>query len=165
MLTILCPCDIGELNLAENRLSGAIPSEIGVCSRMSKYCCLHLYVYLRHPCVHVLQVMTFLILCILSQSTDEISLWNNSLTGTLPSEIGALTNLSECAVIVMNDFFCLFTNEAYFLLLLPLYSTAWLHLKGNSLTGTVGSEIGLLANLSALPLLYCCCPFNIQSLV
>jgi hypothetical protein len=76
--------------------------------------------------------------------TDQLALYNNSLTGTIPSEIGTMTALSksiccfvpcqdDCGLILMYHLFD-FTDELY--------------LHTNSLTGTIPSEIGTMTALS-----------------
>jgi hypothetical protein len=84
-------------------------------------------------------------------STAELSLWDNSLTGTIPSELGLMSNLCESSVVwllvVVIVFLCVFFMVLSCLLVI-FHSTAYLDLSVNSLTGTIPSEVGLLTKLS-----------------
>jgi hypothetical protein len=65
------------------------------------------------------------------QSTDDLYLYNNSLTGTIPSQIGLLTSLSES--IVVWSFVKLFDCT---LIMFDMYhSTDFLYLHDNNFTG------------------------------
>jgi hypothetical protein len=89
-------------------------------------------------------------LLVIFHSTADLSLSSNSLTGTIPSEVGLLTKLSELSVVwflvVMIVLSCVF--HCTLMLAFIFYSTAWLSLWGNSLTGTIPSEVVLLTKLS-----------------
>jgi hypothetical protein len=83
-------------------------------------------------------------------STAYLVLDSNSLTGTIPSELGLLTKLGESSVVwllvVMIVLSCVFSLYSHACLSF-FHSTAWLDLSGNSLTGTIPTEIALLSNL------------------
>ncbi len=88
--------------------------------------------------------------CASCNITCHLDLASNSLSGTLPSEVGLLTQLSESPfvwlLIVMSC--CVF---ACIPMLFIFHSTAYLGLFNNSLTrlmGVIPSEIGSLSNLS-----------------
>jgi hypothetical protein len=91
------------LYLGSNNLTGTIATEIALMTNLSESsiaCC--------NDCCHVFFVACCfkLLLCffLLSshacitffQSTDDLYLYNNSLTGTIPSQIELLTSLSKC---------------------------------------------------------------------
>ena len=81
-------------------------------------------------------------------STATLDLSYNTLTGTIPSEIGLLSNLSEsCCCFLLSpicpDMYvcsCLSCN-------LILNSTATLDLSFDTLNGTIPTEVGLMKNL------------------
>jgi hypothetical protein len=82
--------------------------------------------------------------CIMFYSTALLALHNNSLTGTIPSEIGTMTALSKstCCVLPCRD-------DCGLILMYHLFDfTDKLYLHTNSLTGTVPSEIGTMTALS-----------------
>jgi hypothetical protein len=90
-------------------------------------------------------------LLVIFHSTAELSLSRNSLTGTIPSEVSLLSNLGESSIVwllvVMIVLSCVFFIVLSCLLVI-FHSTALLYLWGNSLTGTIPSQLGLLSNLS-----------------
>ncbi len=100
---------VTELVLAENRLKGEIPSEIGALSEMTLFV-----------------------------------LWNNELTGTIPPEIGGLSSLREMYIGV-NQLSGELPREIGQLSKLEVLS-----MSENSLTGSIPSEIGQLTNLRQL---------------
>jgi hypothetical protein len=69
------------------------------------------------------------------------------LPGTLPSEVGFLTQLSESPFVWLRTVMscCVFGCIP---MLFVFHSTAYLGLFSNSLTGVIPSEIGYLSNLS-----------------
>jgi hypothetical protein len=74
----------------------------------------------------------------------------NTLTGTIPSQIPLMSNLSESGVawlLVVMIVMCVF-HCTLMLAFVIYYSTAGLDLSGNSLMGMIPSQIGLLSNLS-----------------
>jgi hypothetical protein len=81
-------------------------------------------------------------------STASLALGDNSLMGTIPSEVGLLSKLSESSVvwllvvmIVLCGFHCTLMRACH------IHSTALLSLWGNTLTDTIPSQIALLSNL------------------
>jgi hypothetical protein len=79
-----------------------------------------------------------------------LSLSYNSLTGTIPSEVGLMSNLCESSIVwllvVMIVLSCVFFIVLSCLLVI-LHSTVYLDLTVNSLTGPIPTEIALLSNL------------------
>jgi hypothetical protein len=74
----------------------------------------------------------------------------NTLTGTIPSQIALMSNLSESGVawlLVVMIVMCVF-HCTLMLAFVIYYSTAGLDLSGNSLMGMIPSQIGLLSNFS-----------------
>ncbi len=84
-------------------------------------------------------------------STAWLHLYSNSLMGTIPSEVGLLSNLSESSIVwllvVMIVLSCDFHDTLMHAFVI-FHSAASLVLLGNSLTGMIPSEAGLLSNLS-----------------
>jgi len=80
--------------------------------------------------------------------TDALVLSLNSLTGTIPSEIGVLAQLGRyyCCCLGLCNYF-----SAHAFLVCPF--TEYFDLHVNALTGSIPSEIGLLTDLSK----NCCC--------
>ena len=89
-----------SLDLVGNTLSGRIPSEIGLLSSLGKFVIeerMTLY-FARVPnCVATFHLVIDLMLscCFVNYFTEELSLYDNDLVGSLPTEIGQLTKLSE----------------------------------------------------------------------
>jgi hypothetical protein len=77
-------------------------------------------------------------LLVIFYSTDLLDLSDNSLTGTIPSQIALLSNLGESSVVWllvgMIVLSCVFFIVLSCLLVI-FHSTAWLDLYGNSFTG------------------------------
>jgi hypothetical protein len=88
-------------------------------------------------------------LLVILHSTGSLWLYDNSLTGTIPSQVGLMSNLGESSVVwllVVMIALCVF--HCTLMLACHIHSTAGLYLYDNSLTGTIPSEIALLSNLS-----------------
>jgi hypothetical protein len=88
-------------------------------------------------------------LLVIFHSTDKLWLSSNSLTGTIPSQIALLSNLSESSVVwllvVMIVLSCVF--HCTLMLACHIHSTVELDLSSNSLNGTIPSQIALMSNL------------------
>ena len=132
------------LDLSSNTLSGTIPSEIGLLSNLSESICR----FLLSPICPDMYVCSCLSCNLILNSTDTLDLSSNTLSGTIPSEIGLLSNLSEsCCRFLLSpicpDMYvcsCLSCN-------LILNSTDTLGLSFDTLNGTIPTEIGLMKNL------------------
>jgi hypothetical protein len=89
-------------------------------------------------------------LFVIFHSTDALYLYDNSLTGMIPSQIALMSNLCESSVVwllvVMIVLSCVFFIVLSCLLVI-FHSTAALDLSGNSLTGMIPSQIALMSNL------------------
>jgi hypothetical protein len=89
-------------------------------------------------------------LLVIFHSTADLDLSWNSLKGTIPSQLAMMPNLCESSVVwllvVMIVLSCVFSLYSHACLSF-FHSTAWLDLSGNSLTGTIPSQIALMSNL------------------
>lgn len=154
ILLILHVYSADWLDLSNMNLTGAIPSEIGLLTSLSKFCCMvFCNFYYR------IWGTSLLILCFYSAA--ELDLQFNSLMGAIPSEIGLLTSLSKLCWLWHGhcDFCSFIKRQAY-----PrtsFHSTANLHLNDNSLTGAIPSEISLLTSMGEL----CCCVVAVTPLL
>ena len=81
-----------------------------------------------------------------SRYTTELNLYNNNLTGTIPSEIGYLSSLTRLDL-TYNQLTGNIPSEIGNLTNLTFFS-----LKDNAFNGTIPSEIGNLTNLNVLRL-------------
>jgi hypothetical protein len=83
-------------------------------------------------------------------STANLRPLDNSLTGTIPSQIALMSNLCEWSVVwllvVMIVLSCVFSCTL--MLACHIHSTADLWHSSNSLMGMIPSEVGLLTKLS-----------------
>jgi hypothetical protein len=84
-------------------------------------------------------------------SSGVLSLAGNRLTGTIPNQIGSLTQLRESSVpwllVVMSLVLCFHCALMLGLLAFHFHSSVWLSLRDNSLMGTIPNQIGSLTNL------------------
>ena len=78
-----------SLDLPKNDLSGSIPSEVGLMTRLGELVCT-IAIRLKRNALRTLSYFVFH-----SFILDWLSLSNNELTGSIPSEINAMVNLSE----------------------------------------------------------------------
>lgn len=133
--------DFLHLDLSGLEISGPIATEIGLLSTLSLYdaCkCDHLYLCLQ------IQYLVFVFEQLLIQPWtlyDFVFQANNTLTGSLPSEIGLLTNLSMLRLKDNNLTSTIPTKIGL------LTSLEELFVESNDFTGSIPSEIGLLTNL------------------
>jgi hypothetical protein len=136
------------LDLANNNLKGTIPSQIALMSNL----CEPSVVWLLVGMIVLSCVFFILLSCLLViiHSTAGLYLSGNSLTGTIPSEVGLMSNLGESSVVwllvVMIVLSCVFFIVLSCFLVI-FHSTAGLYLSGNSLRGTIPSQIALMSNL------------------
>ena len=95
-------------------------------------------------------LIVLLCLLVIFHSTDNLDLSVNSLTGMILSEVGLMFYLRESSVVwllvVMILVSCVF-HCTLMLAFAIFHSTDGLYLSGNSLTGTIPTEILLLSNL------------------
>jgi hypothetical protein len=102
-------------------------------------------------------------LLVIFHSTDKLDLSENSLTGTIPSQIAMMSNLGEWSVVwllvVMIVLSCVFHCTLIFACY--IHSTAYLDLSvltgtiPNNLTGTIPSQIALMSNLGESSVVCC----------
>jgi high-affinity nickel permease len=84
------------LDLSVNSLTGKIPSEVGLMSNLGESSVVwFLVVMILLPCVFHCTLMP----ACHFHSTDNLDLSVNSLTGTIPSEVGLMWNLGESGVV------------------------------------------------------------------
>jgi hypothetical protein len=146
-----------RLDLYSNSLTGTIPSQLGLLSQLGKFSvvCL-LVVMIVLSCVFH---CTLMLACHI-YSTDDLSLYDNSLTGTIPRQIALMSNLGKSSVVwllvVMIVLSCVFCCTL--MLACHIHSTAYLGLDSNSLTGTIPNQVALMSNLceSSFVLFACC---------
>jgi hypothetical protein len=96
-------------------------------------------------------------LLVIFDSTDNLDLSENSLNGTIPSQIPLMSNLCESSVVwllvvVMIVLSCFFIVLSC--LLVIFHSTVDLDLSSNDLTGTIPSQIALMLNLCELSVVW-----------
>jgi hypothetical protein len=130
-----------------NRLTGTIPSQIALMSNLCESSVVWLLVGM-----FVLSCVFIVLSCLLVilHSTVSLDVSFNSLMGMIPSQIAMISNLCESSVVwllvVMIVLSCVFFIVLSCLLVI-FHSTAGLSLSGNSLTGTIPSQIALMSNL------------------
>jgi hypothetical protein len=124
-----------KLWLSDNSLTGPIPSQIALMSNLCESSVVWLLVVMI-----VLSCVFFIVLsCLLVifHSTVTLDLSINSLTGTIPSQLALMSNLSESSVVwllvVMIMLSCVF--HCTLMLACHIHSTVWLDLSGNNFTG------------------------------
>jgi hypothetical protein len=138
---------IDSLSLGGNNLVGTIPNELALLSNLCESSVVWLLVVMI-----VLSCVFFIVpscLLVIFHSTAYLDLSDNSLTGTIPSQITLLSNLCESSVVwllvVMIVLSCVFHCTLIFTC--HIHSTAYLDLSSNNLMGTIPSEVGLMFNL------------------
>jgi hypothetical protein len=92
-------------------------------------------------------------------SVETLSLSENNLVGTILNELALLSNLGESSVVwllvVMIVLSCVFFIVLSCLLVI-FHSTAWLDLSGNSLKGTIPSQLAMMPNLCESSIVFGC---------
>ncbi|KAI8531152.1 hypothetical protein RHMOL_Rhmol11G0115200 [Rhododendron molle] len=124
------------LNLGQNNIGGSIPLSLGNCQQLSALVLSHNNLYDSIP----LQVLN------LSSISISFDLGYNSLTGSLPSEVGSLKNLTKFDV--SNNRL----SGSILNLLSGCSSLEELHLEGNSFEGEIPQGLRELRGLRELDL-------------
>ena len=127
------PTRVTELNLSGRRLTGQIPTVLGVLSNLQK-----LDLYNNQLTGQIPTALGGL------SNLQKLSLGNNQLTGQIPTSLGSLSNLV---------YLSLFANQLTGSIpaeLGGLSNLAFLYLFGNQLTGSIPTELGGLSNLTYL---------------
>lgn len=76
---------VEELNFGANKLTGLVPSELALLTNLRTYCLVAIKPEtFSRGTPNPMPTLLF---------TDKMTFYNNDLTGTIPSEIGRLTNL------------------------------------------------------------------------
>jgi high-affinity K+ transport system ATPase subunit B len=85
------------LSLSSNSLTGTIPTEIALMSNLCEYSLVWLLVVIVVMCFSLYShaCLSFF------HSTAWLSLFNNSLTGTIPSQTALMSNLCESSVVCL----------------------------------------------------------------
>lgn len=100
----------------------------------------------------------FLLPLVLSSWTEQLGLYENDLTGSIPTEMAALTKLGRWRYLILSSYalspLATPLNSLFILSPLPLafHSSEELRLYSNGLTGSIASELGVLVNLSTFRL-------------
>ena len=122
--------------------------------------------YVQFFC-HTLVSNNLVLGSVLLISQNVLYLYDNALTGTIPSEIGLLTNLGECRMLFTTPFCCfchtLVSNNLVLGSVLVISQMSYIFID-NALTGTIPSEISSMTNLGecvarAATLQTSCCLF------
>jgi len=87
---------VKELNLAKNGLSGTLPSEIGLLSGLGMIFFTVIVLHMRcFSYIYNLSLTLSYVCCIIPPFTETLILSDNTVQGTIPASIGALSLLSE----------------------------------------------------------------------
>ena len=120
----------GLLKLSYNPLTGTLPTEMGNLNNLGKLLCTHClnslmnFVFCMSISIYLLWIYYLKLESVnwsmshhsqvlwLSHFKEELELFNNELTGTIPTEIGNLNNLGKlfcthCFNSLMNFVFCI----------------------------------------------------------
>ena len=138
-----------EIDLADNNLNGAIPSQLGQLANLSK---LHLGTKIasNFPPLNTNQLTGNIPADLGGLSNLELlNLSSNQLTGSIPSELGQLSNLIELWL-NFNNLMGSIPPE-----LGQLASLEVLQIGANGLTGNIPPELGQLSNVKRLVLDNC----------
>ena len=127
--------------LSTNDLTGSIPSELGMLSAL-----VDLYVSLLPHICFLSFVVLFLVF--LNHNFNNRWLSTNDLTGSIPSELGNLSNLTYLYVSLLPHI-CSLSFVVLFLVFLN-HNFNNRQLSTNDLTGSIPSELGMLSNLANL---------------
>jgi hypothetical protein len=98
--TLMLACHIhstADLDLYANSLKGTISSQLAMMPNLCESSIVWLLVC-NDLCCHVFFIVLSCLLVIF-HSTDTLILYSNSLTGTIPSQLGLLTKLSKLSVV------------------------------------------------------------------
>ena len=126
------------LYLSDNLFSGTLPTELGLCQELRKWKrCFLLYLT---SFVHVF-LMSTLETCFIQFFSEELSIYSNNMTGTIPESLYNLTELTGLDL-SLNQFSGTISKEIGNWQKLEI-----LLLYGNLFSGTLPTELGLCKEL------------------
>lgn len=139
------PSEIGELTGLEvlqltkrQFLRGTIPSQLG------RLTLIRVCFYLLWPCFSGCTLRLKCVSFFLSMMTQMLDLTSTAMTGTLPSELGNLSNLKRL-LLAHSQFGGTVPPEIF-----ALKSLEKFHLTNNAFNGTLSSQMGNLKNVKEL---------------
>ena len=143
-----------------NELTGSIPTEVGLLTELTSLgLCKRLFSVLL-VCFEIKQIHSFFASNLFSLIFSHIILIaSNELTGSIPTEVGLLTelvgSLSLCKRLFSVSLVCFETNQIHSFFASNLFSLIFSHIiltDINELTGSIPTEVGLLTELTRLRL-------------
>ena len=143
----------------DNKLTGSIPTEVGLLTELINLeLCKRLFSVLL-VCFEIKQIHSFFASNLFSLIFSHIILIaSNELTGSIPTEVGLLTELTSlglCKRLFSVLLVCFEIKQIYLSFASNLFSLIFSRITlidDNELTGSIPTEVGLLSNLVQLDL-------------